>query len=183
MSSTINNKAGMTNPAIYSKQAAVSYEQLTIMTNTKVNSVGTQNIQDIVDVSANSQYNAQLTILEKVNEQIAGTFGATGATDVGVFSSVETSPKGTAKAIYDFAISFYDAYKEQHAGEDEAEVLDNFMSTIRSAIDDGFAEALDILNSMPGFNDEIDAGIDETYSILQEMLNDFYEQQQEEMGL
>ncbi len=182
MNSITNNTAGMTNPALYSRQAAVSYERITVMTDTTVKSTGMKPTRDIVDVSSGNQFNAQL-ILEKVNGQIAGAFGETGAIDVGVLSSSDTSPENTAKSIFDFAVSFYDAYKEQHAGEDEAEVLDSFMSTIRSAIDDGFAEALEILSGMSVFNDEMSADIDDTYSNLQEMLNDFYEEQQEEMGL
>lgn len=180
MNSVANNIVGMSNPAPYSKRTTVSYERLTIMTDTKADSTSMGTVQDVVDISASSQYSA-LLILEKVNEQIAGKFGTTGATDADVLFNMDTSPEGTAKSIFNFAISFYDAYKEQHAGEDESEVLDNFMSTISSAIDEGFAEAFDILSGMSGFNDEISAGIDETYNYLQEMLNNFYEEQQEQI--
>jgi len=181
MSLISNNIDGMPNPALYSKQTMVSYERLTIMSDTTTDTANMKSVRDIVDISASSQYSSQL-ILEKVNENIAEKFGAISAADVDVLSGTDTSPENTSKTIFDFAISFYDAYKEQRAGEDEGEVLDDFVSTIRGAIDDGFAEALDILSGMPGFNDEISAGIDETYDYLQEMLDDFSEEQQEQIG-
>lgn len=180
MNSVANDIAGILNSDL-SKRTTVSSERLTIMTDTTKKSAGLKSTRDIVDIYVSPQYSAQL-MLEKVNENIAAQFGATGVTDADILPSTDTSPQGTAGAIFDFAISFYDAYKEQHAGEDEAEVLDNFMSAIRGAIDDGFAEALDILSGMTGFDDEISTGIDDTYNYLQEMLDDFYEEQQEQIG-
>ncbi len=85
------------------------------------------------------------------------------------------TPEKTAEFIVKSATSFYPMYAENHADEDGVETLEGFMSLIRGAIDEGFAEAREILNALNVLNGDIAAGVDKTYDLVQEGLDQFYQ--------
>ena len=85
----------------------------------------------------------------------------------------DNSAEGTAGRIVSISTGFYEAFKRQHAGEDEADVLSNFMSTIKRGFEQGYQEAADILQGLGVFGGDIKSGIEKTYQLVQQGYADF----------
>lgn len=68
---------------------------------------------------------------------------------------------------------FFEAFKKQHAGEDEGDVLKKFMTTIRSGFEKGYNEARDILQGMRVLSGDIAGNIDKTYELVQKGYAEF----------
>jgi len=80
--------------------------------------------------------------------------------------SQDNTPEGTAERIVSLSTGFFEAFKQQHAGEPEADVLEQFMATIRGGFEQGYKEARDILQGMNVLNDDIASNIDKTYALV-----------------
>jgi hypothetical protein len=87
--------------------------------------------------------------------------------------SQDNTPEGTAGRIVSLSTGFYEAYKSQHAGEDEAVVLKNFMTTLRKGFEQGYKEASDILQGMSVLKGDIASNIEKTYHLVQKGYADF----------
>ena len=85
----------------------------------------------------------------------------------------DNSAEGTAGRIVSISTGFYEAFKRQHAGEDEADVLSNFMSTIKRGFEQGYQEAADILQGLGVFGGDIKSGIEKTYELVLQGYADF----------
>ena len=85
----------------------------------------------------------------------------------------DNSAEGTAGRIVSISTGFYEAFKRQHPGEDEADVLSNFMSTIKSGFEQGYKEAADILQGLGVLGGDIKNGIEKTYDLVLQGYADF----------
>ena len=68
---------------------------------------------------------------------------------------------------------FYEAFKQQHPGEDANDVLTKFMDTIRGGFEKGAKEAQDILSGMGVLSGDIASNIDETLTQVRQGYDDF----------
>jgi hypothetical protein len=126
------------------------------------------------EVAINSQ-NEPLALLLKaaitgINDLLKPEFGENALQSA---ASQDNTAEGTSWRIVSLSTGFYEAFKQQHAGEDEAAVLKNFMTTIRGGFEQGFKEASDILQGMNVLNGDIASGIDKTYELVQKGYADF----------
>lgn len=71
----------------------------------------------------------------------------------------EWNAENTSQRIVDFAVSFFDAF--EGAG-------DEFLSTIKAAVEEGFKQARDMLGELPG---QVSSLIDDTYALVMEKLD------------
>lgn len=131
-------------------------------------------IQSSIDVSISSK-NEPLALLLKsvisgINDLLKPEFGENAIQNA---VGQDNTPEGTAGRIVSLSTGFFEAFKANHAGEDEAEVLKNFMATIRSGFEQGFKEASDILKGMNVLNGDIAGNIDKTYALVQKGFADF----------
>ncbi|GAB2883276.1 hypothetical protein GCM10027046_09710 [Uliginosibacterium flavum] len=110
------------------------------------------------------------TAIDSINENLKAEFGDNA---LQAAMSQDNTPDGTAGRIVSLSTGFFEAFKAQHAGEDEAEVLKNFMATIRSGFERGFQEASDILQSLNVLNGDIASNIDKTYELVLQGYADF----------
>ncbi|HEY5801271.1 MAG TPA: DUF5610 domain-containing protein [Burkholderiaceae bacterium] len=85
----------------------------------------------------------------------------------------DNSPAGTSGRIVSISTGFFELYKKQHPGEDEEQVLKQFMQTIRGGNDRGFSEARNILQGMKVLGGDIAGNIDKTYALVQQGYADF----------
>lgn len=85
----------------------------------------------------------------------------------------DNTPEGTAGRIVSISTGFYEAFKRQHPGEDEADVLSNFMSTIKRGFEQGYKEAADILQGLGVLSGDIKSGIEKTYELVLQGYADF----------
>lgn len=112
--------------------------------------------------------------IEAINEELAPTQGEQAIQRL-ADEGVDTSPEATAKRIVDFATQFFGVYQSQNQSQSFDEQLDGFMSVIGGAIDQGFKEARDILSGLKVLEGDIAAGVDKTYSLVQDGLKAFYD--------
>ena len=85
----------------------------------------------------------------------------------------DNAAEGTAGRIVSISTGFYEAFKQQHPGEDEGEVLSKFMSTIKSGFEQGYQEASDILKGLGVLDGDIASGIAKTYELVLQGYADF----------
>jgi hypothetical protein len=77
----------------------------------------------------------------------------------------EWNAENTSQRIADFAVSFFTIFK----GKD-----DEFLSTIKAAVEEGFKQAREFLGELP---DEVSGLIDDTYSLTMKKLDAWAEKQ------
>jgi len=136
--------------------------------------LNTSIIQASIEVSINSQ-NEPLALLLKsaisgINDILKPEFGENAIQNA---VSQDNTPAGTAGRIVSLSTGFFEAFKKQHVGENEADVLKKFMTTIRSGFEQGYNEARGILQGMGVLSGDIASNIDKTYELVQQGYADF----------
>ena len=84
-----------------------------------------------------------------------------------------SSGGGMAERIMSLVTQLFEAFKKQHAGEDEGATLKDFMSTVRGGFEQGFNEATDILKAMGVMTDEMAADMTKVFEFVQQGFADF----------
>lgn len=87
----------------------------------------------------------------------------------------DTSPQATADRIVAFATNFYQQFREQNKDLSEEDALGQFMEKIGGGIDQGFAEAREVLDGMGQLQGKVKEDIDSTYTLIQQGLTSFKE--------
>jgi hypothetical protein len=136
--------------------------------------LNTSIIQATLEVSISTQ-NEPLVLLLKsaitgINELLEPEFGPNAIQNA---VSQDNTPEGTAGRIVSLSTGFFEAFKQQHAGEDEAAVLGKFMATIRSGFEQGYNEARDILQGLRVLSGDIASNIEKTYALVQQGYAEF----------
>lgn len=86
---------------------------------------------------------------------------------------IDTSPEATANRIADFALGFFDKFRENHADLNEDDAKQAFVDLIGGAIQQGIQEARDILTALDSLNPEVDTNIDSIWEVIQQRLDAF----------
>jgi hypothetical protein len=107
------------------------------------------------------------TALTGINEALKDDFGDNAIQNA---MSQDNTPEGTASRIVSLSTAFYDAFKQQHPGEDNDAVLDKFMATLKRGVDQGFKEARGVLEGLKVLNGDIASNIDKTYALVQQAM-------------
>ena len=144
---------------------------------TRVKTKATQNaaiLQSSLDVSLQSK-NQPLTLLLRsaingINDLLKPQFGDNA---IQAAASQDNTPSSTAGRIVSLSTGFYEAFKQQHLGEDAGEVLTKFMNTIRGGFEQGAKEAQDILTGMGVLSGDIASNIDQTLALVNQGYADF----------
>lgn len=125
-----------------------------------------------VSISSNNQPLALLlkSAITGINEALKPQLGDNAIQNA---ASEDNTPEGTAGRIVSLSTGFFQAYKDQHPGGDDAETLKSFMSTIGSGFEQGVKEARDILKGLGVLNGDIADNIDKTYALVQKGFADF----------
>lgn len=106
--------------------------------------------------------------------------GATAETGLNkTYNNEDTSPQATADRIVGFATNFYQAFRDQNPELNDEDGLERFMQEIGKGIDQGFADARDILTGLKKLEGKVADDIDETYNLIQKGLQDFRERMQQ----
>ena len=127
-----------------------------------------------VSIAAHDQSLSLLlnTAIDKINELLAPELGEQ-AIQKTVDSGLDVNPEATAERIVSLSTAMFGAYKEQKPGEEELVVLQKFMDVIGSGIDQGFAEARDVLEGLKVLQGDIASNIDQTFSLVQDKISAF----------
>ncbi len=170
----------VTTPAITEKQsqADTAKVQPTSAAEKQKQTLNASIVSTSIEVSLSSG-NKPLAVLlqstiEHLNEVLEPEFGPN-AIQKAYDEGLDVSPEATAQRIVDLSTGFFEAYKAQHPGEDEAVLLERFMEIIGGGIDKGFEEARDILDGLQVLEGDIAANIDKTYELVQQGLQEFFD--------
>jgi len=87
--------------------------------------------------------------------------------------TLDTSPEATANRIADFALNFYDKWRENHAEGTDEDARKQYASFIGGAIQQGIGEARDILGALNAMNSNVSGNIDKTWEYIQARLDKF----------
>lgn len=131
-------------------------------------------VQASIEVAISSK-NEPLALLLKsaitgINDLLKPEFGENALQNA---VSQDNTPDGTAGRIVSLSTGFFEAFKKQHVGENEADVLKTFMATIRGGFEHGYNEARDILKGMNVLNGDIAGNIDKTHELVLKGYADF----------
>jgi hypothetical protein len=136
-------------------------------------------VQASLSVSINSSNEPMSVVLKTaltgINEALKNDFGDNAIQNA---ASQDNTPEGTAGRIVSLSTAFFEAYKQQHPGEDEGELLTKFMDTIKGGVEQGFKEAREVLEGLNVLNGELASNIDKTYELVQKGFDDFLAAQQ-----
>lgn len=129
-----------------------------------------------IEVSIQSK-NEPLALLLKsaissINELLAPEFGDN-AIEAATVANLDNSPEATAGRIVALSTGFFEAFKQHHLGEEQADTLKTFMETIRQGFEQGFNEAREILEGLGVLDGDIASGIDQTYQLVLKGYADF----------
>ena len=96
-------------------------------------------------------------------------------------SGQDMSPEAVSGRIVDFAVSFFDAFKGNHQDSESMVQLDDFVSLIKGAVEQGFAEAGDILKGIGEIGGEAQADIEKTFDLTMSKIDAFAEEQEQSL--
>jgi len=112
------------------------------------------------------------TALQGINEALKAG-GVESSAEETYESGIDFSPEATAERIVSLSTQFLASYREQHPEMGEEESLTAFVDIIRGGIEQGFAEAKDILDNLNVLEGDIASNIDKTYELVQQGLQAF----------
>ncbi|MCD6288000.1 MAG: DUF5610 domain-containing protein [Candidatus Hydrogenedentes bacterium] len=119
-------------------------------------------------------------VLEKIRATVEEARNALGIPSA---SQLDTSADATASRIFDFAMGFFDAYREKHPELDDDEAKQKFVDLVGGAIQQGIQEARDILSGIAPISDPINQKIDAIAASLNDRFNQFLNNAGPESGL
>ena len=114
------------------------------------------------------------TALEGINDALKDTFGDN-AIQEAYDSGLDVSPDATAERIVSLSTAFFGSFLEQHPELEVEEALVKFTDIISGGIDQGFAEAREILDGLQVLEGNIASNINKTYDLVQSGLAAFVE--------
>jgi hypothetical protein len=88
-------------------------------------------------------------------------------------SNIDYSPEASAERIIGFSTQLFSAYKADNLEMGEADALTSFVDIISGGIEQGFAEAREILDSLNVLDGDIAENIEKTYGLVKAGLQNF----------
>jgi hypothetical protein len=142
---------------------------------------------DIVEVSAKVNAGFAMRVLQdSLQERLDAALKEAGidtSAEELLANGLDTSPEATAKRIVDFSTSFLTAYTANHPKDEASPRLDNFITLIKKAVDEGFGGARDLLSRIGEVPDEVSKGIDQTYDLAMKGIEGFAAKQRQALEL
>ncbi|MEK7793644.1 MAG: DUF5610 domain-containing protein [Candidatus Hydrogenedentota bacterium] len=86
---------------------------------------------------------------------------------------IDTSAEATANRIADFALGFFEKFKENHSDLSEEDAKQQFVDLIGGAIQQGIQEARGILAALDSLNPGVNTNIDSIWEVIHQRLNNF----------
>ncbi len=114
------------------------------------------------------------TAIEGINAELESTLG-TNAIQAAVDNGIDVSPEATAERVVSLSTAFFAAYQDANPALDFNTALNQFVDVISGGIDQGFAEAREILDGLQVLEGDIASNIDATYELVQNKLAAFVE--------
>jgi len=88
-------------------------------------------------------------------------------------SGTDFSSEATAERIVSFSTQFLGAYQMQHPELDKQQALTSYIEVISAGIEQGFSEAIGVLEGLNVLEGDIEGNIDKTYQLVQDGIQGF----------
>jgi hypothetical protein len=98
------------------------------------------------------------------------------APEIDQVSPTDFSAEATAERVFSFSISLFGVYQAQNPDESLESAFAGFEQVVRDAIEEGFGEARNILEELGRLDEQTTEFLDDTRSILQTLLEQFFAQ-------
>ncbi|NLF25939.1 MAG: DUF5610 domain-containing protein [Deltaproteobacteria bacterium] len=139
---------------------------------------------DSVDVSFSELFKSlSLTarrVIEKLNELLQPNLPG----GVQSLNPDEWTPEATADRIVTQVTALFSVYAKRHSNLEGEELLNGFMDTIRSGVDQGYGEAFEILGSLGAFEFEgVQSGVEKTKSLIEQKLSEYEAKMRVQLGI
>ena len=168
------NNAPPTEGAADSKKAGAAKDSVAATLAEAKTQQNTAIVKASIEVSIGAGNDSLALLLKSaitgINELLEPEFGPNALQNA---ASQDNAPEGTAGRIVSLSTGFFEAYKLQNPGKDQATALKDFMATIKSGFEQGYGEARDILEGMQVLKGEIASNIDKTYELVMQGYADF----------
>ncbi|WP_295993915.1 DUF5610 domain-containing protein [Rugamonas sp.] len=163
------------NVTAYSAFAATSINNAVITTQFAKAGVDAQTGADGSDnVSLGSKQQPHALVLSSainaINDALAAKLGPNAIQNG---ASADHSAETTANSILAGSTGFFAAFKAQHPGEADDDVVKDFISTIRGGFEKGFGEAAGILGGLGVLDSGLSAAINKTRDLVEKGYDDF----------
>jgi len=159
----IGASAQMTAARILSTDPEAPEEAVTLSVNRRIDYAYTQRVlTDSVEDKLN-------TALEKAGLDMR-------AEDL-LQEGLDVTPEATAQRITEFAVSFYEGYKQNNADVEGEEQLSGFVDLVKGAVEEGFADAREVLEGIGRIPDQVSQDMDRTLELTMEGIDAFAEEQ------
>lgn len=134
---------------------------------------------DFSEVGKSLSIKAQ-KIIEKLNELLKAKI----PDGIQSLKPEDNTPEITAENIVRGATAFFDVFAKQNSNLSGEDLLNKFMETIRSGVEQGYGEAYGILEGLGAFDIEgVRDGVEETKRLIEQKLAKYEELKREELGL
>jgi hypothetical protein len=128
---------------------------------------------DVVELSPEAIGSiSQARVEEMLREKLTETLEAEGI-DLSEHQGIDYAPDAVAHRIVDFSISLYGVFRDQNAALSEHDAMAKIETTIRTAVDSGFDDAINTLEGI-GLPDEVLATGHETKAQIDSRFDDFF---------
>jgi hypothetical protein len=155
-------------------QAARSDKQLSPAEHTQARN------EAVLEASLKVSINAGNQPMETLYRSVIGTLNEALQADLGdsaiqnaYAAELDLSPEATAARILSRSTAFFASYQTQHPELNEDDARLSFADLIKGGIDQGFAQAREILDGVGVLEGDIASAIDATYSLVMQGLEAF----------
>ena len=110
--------------------------------------------------------------IDAINQELAPALGEN-TLQRGLEQGLDVSPEATAERIVSLSTAFFTSFQDNNPDLSLEEQVESFTGLISSGVDQGFAEAREILDGLQVLEGEIAANIDATYELVQQGIQAF----------
>jgi hypothetical protein len=110
--------------------------------------------------------------IDRVNEAVAPYLGEN-AIARGDKAAVDVSPQVTADRIVSRSTALFSRFEDRYPNRNTETTINHFVDTIRGGVEQGFAEARDILNGLGVLEGDIETNVDLTFKLVLDGLAEF----------
>lgn len=110
--------------------------------------------------------------IDRINEAVAPYLGEN-AIARGHKAEVDVSPQVTADRIVSRSTAQFSRFEDRHPDRDTEATVNHFVDTIRDGVEQGFAEAREILTGVGVLEGDIETNVDLTFKLVLDGLADF----------
>lgn len=139
---------------------------------------------DSVDVAVDDLYKSLQIKAQKIVEKLNELLKAKVPNGVASLSPEEVTPDATAERIVSGATSMFEAYAKSNPDLQGEELLNRFMTAVRKGVDQGYGDAVEILEGLGAFEiDGVKSGVEATKKLIEEKLQAFEAAKRKELGI